>query len=303
MIVAHQHKPKFDHVEIYEGEACLVDEISALASRHFLPFSRSRRHVFASDLRMARPHECSETFELYVLRRGRVDFWFTDDHRRSPLCLCSIQALLLGPNVQYTMRTTDAQPVELNWLRFRLPALRDRQEAGPRCSISARHVITETPDLIDALDRVFSTHRRGLSTHQQDACRAFSDLLVSLGLDDRTFAPLDRHGSLSPTIQQAVRWIDEHRDQKFNVDQVAEHVQIHPARLRQLFAQEVGRSPHDYLTRRRIAFSCELLKDTERSITQIAHELGYSSSQYFATAFRRITGMTPSDYRSASVSR
>jgi AraC-like DNA-binding protein len=39
------------------------------------------------------------------------------------------------------------------------------------------------------------------------------------------------------------------------------------------------------------------LADTNEDITNIAHNLGFSSSQYFATVFRRETGMTPGEYR------
>jgi two-component system response regulator YesN len=52
--------------------------------------------------------------------------------------------------------------------------------------------------------------------------------------------------------------------------------------------------PADYVSRQKVARATDLLRKTGMPVTQIATNLGYSSSQYFATAFRRYTGKTPS---------
>ncbi|MBA4387329.1 MAG: hypothetical protein C0404_05065 [Verrucomicrobia bacterium] len=63
------------------------------------------------------------------------------------------------------------------------------------------------------------------------------------------------------------------------------------------FTKEVGFSPADYILRRRIDIARDLLAGTSTSITEIAFELGFSSSQYFATVFKRYTGLAPRDAR------
>lgn len=54
-------------------------------------------------------------------------------------------------------------------------------------------------------------------------------------------------------------------------------------------------APAEYVLQQRIAAAQQLLADSGKSITEIAYELGFSSSQTFATAFRRITSLRPSD--------
>ena len=67
--------------------------------------------------------------------------------------------------------------------------------------------------------------------------------------------------------------------------------------LHNVFRQEMGMSPKDYLQRLRIKRTSEALSRSDDSITEIAHAAGYASSQYFARVFRKYVGTTPRDYR------
>jgi AraC-like DNA-binding protein len=68
-------------------------------------------------------------------------------------------------------------------------------------------------------------------------------------------------------------------------------------RFRERFLAETGFTPHEYQARAQVQEAKHLLSATELPITDIAFELNYSSSQYFATVFRRLAGITPQAYR------
>jgi AraC-like DNA-binding protein len=59
----------------------------------------------------------------------------------------------------------------------------------------------------------------------------------------------------------------------------------------------MGMAPGAWYTRRRIERAQERLREGGRAITEVAHELGFSSSQHFATVFKRHTGLTPGAWR------
>lgn len=63
------------------------------------------------------------------------------------------------------------------------------------------------------------------------------------------------------------------------------------------FERAVGHAPIDYLIRRRVAAAMALLRESDKTITEIAFETGFSDSNYFARQFRRVNGITPSRYR------
>ena len=63
------------------------------------------------------------------------------------------------------------------------------------------------------------------------------------------------------------------------------------------FKKLTGQSPMDYVIHYRIKIATILLKSTSKSITDIALEVGFSSSNYFTIAFKKITGLTPTEYK------
>ncbi|MBD3242731.1 MAG: helix-turn-helix domain-containing protein [Chitinivibrionales bacterium] len=81
------------------------------------------------------------------------------------------------------------------------------------------------------------------------------------------------------------------------IDEVARQVGISPSRLHAVFKQCLGMTPNDYLQRLRIDTACALLSSTPTPITRIALDLGFTSSQYFATCFRKYVGISPGAYR------
>ncbi len=84
-----------------------------------------------------------------------------------------------------------------------------------------------------------------------------------------------------------------------SVKDIARHVGVSPSRLHGVFKQCLGMTPNDYLQRLRIDTACALLSTTDTTVTRIALDLGFASSQYFATCFRKYTGMSPLAYRRA----
>jgi AraC-like DNA-binding protein len=65
------------------------------------------------------------------------------------------------------------------------------------------------------------------------------------------------------------------------------------------FKQTFGETPHRYLQRRRLERAMALLRETDRPVTEICLEVGFTSLGTFSRTFRRVIGMSPSDYRTA----
>jgi AraC-like DNA-binding protein len=62
-------------------------------------------------------------------------------------------------------------------------------------------------------------------------------------------------------------------------------------------------SPAEYRTRKRVHVAKKLLRESNMPITTISHDLGFASSQYFATVFKNYTGMKPKEYRHSGTAR
>ena len=97
---------------------------------------------------------------------------------------------------------------------------------------------------------------------------------------------------------QVLRYIHRHySDENLSVKKLAEQVFLTPTYLSNLFKQEVGKTIGQYITEVRIERSKELLRDKRFKLYHVAQQVGYSDSNYYAKAFKKQTGCTPSEYR------
>jgi len=82
-----------------------------------------------------------------------------------------------------------------------------------------------------------------------------------------------------------------------DVRAVAAVAYVSPAHFSRSFRDVFGETPHRYLQRRRVERSMFLLRETERSVTDICFDVGFTSLGTFIRTFSRIVGETPSGYR------
>lgn len=82
-----------------------------------------------------------------------------------------------------------------------------------------------------------------------------------------------------------------------NVRAVARVAHVSEAHFIRSFRAVFGETPHRYLQRRRVERSMFLLRETERSVTEICFAVGFTSLGTFSRTFRQVVGETPSGYR------
>jgi AraC-like DNA-binding protein len=82
-----------------------------------------------------------------------------------------------------------------------------------------------------------------------------------------------------------------------DVRTVAAVANISPAHFSRSFRDVFGETPHRYLQRRRVERAMFLLRETDRSVTDICFDVAFTSLGTFSRTFRDIVGETPSDYR------
>jgi AraC-like DNA-binding protein/mannose-6-phosphate isomerase-like protein (cupin superfamily) len=101
----------------------------------------------------------------------------------------------------------------------------------------------------------------------------------------------------SPLISAAINWMETHLEETFTIQNVADAVGLHPSRFHRCFVAEMKQTPAEWHMRQRILTAQKLLKDKNANVTEVALQLGFASSQYFSTVFKKYTGYTPSVYR------
>ena len=80
-------------------------------------------------------------------------------------------------------------------------------------------------------------------------------------------------------------------------ESLAEQLNMGYSNFRRIFREYTGFAPAKYIQEVRLSKVKEAITNTKKPIKQIAYEMGFENEDYFFTAFRRVTGMTPVEYR------
>ena len=101
-------------------------------------------------------------------------------------------------------------------------------------------------------------------------------------------------------MDQAKGYIKAHYGSaELSAKQVADHVGLTPNYFSNVFKQYVGVSFVKYLTGYRMDKAKELLRTTDKTVVEIAEEVGYHNPNYFSAVFHRATGVPPLRFRKA----
>lgn len=106
-------------------------------------------------------------------------------------------------------------------------------------------------------------------------------------------------------IERVVEFLGDQVDNNPSLETLAGVAAISPYHFHRVYRAVTGETPSGTLRRLRLARACSLLKDAGNTVTQIAFDVGYDSSQSFSKAFRSGTGFSPTEIRKnpASLSR
>ena len=89
--------------------------------------------------------------------------------------------------------------------------------------------------------------------------------------------------------------------ERLTLDELSREAGVHPVHLSRVFRKCVGQGIGEYVHRLRVRAACEQILEPEISIAEVSFALGFADQSHFTRAFRRVTGMTPSAFRSQLV--
>jgi AraC-like DNA-binding protein len=247
------------------------------------------------------PHQHWDEIEICFLERGEQTFRVGGlVHRMRG----NDQFFTFPDEVHDTANLPEERGI-LYWLILKL------KPAGNFLGLSA----TQAAWLQDELRRMPTRHFRG----DPDCARILGEM-KDLFVEGRDLPPKLRHyrqlalqalllryltltirasregvqGSASPLMQRLLHYIEGHLHQPVEVPRLAEVARLSPSRCKARFKKEIGVPPAEFWLRKKIERAIVLLKS--RSVTAVAYDLGFSSSQYFATVFKRYTLINPSQF-------
>ncbi|MDJ0734288.1 MAG: AraC family transcriptional regulator [Nostocaceae cyanobacterium] len=111
--------------------------------------------------------------------------------------------------------------------------------------------------------------------------------------------PVYNGGLPQRQLLQVLDYMDAHLDCEIKLADLAQLVDMSQFHFGRLFKQSLGLSPYQYLLQQRVERAKQLLKQTDKSIIDIAFDCGFNSHSHLSRRFRQLTGMTPKAYRAS----
>jgi two-component system, response regulator YesN len=104
-------------------------------------------------------------------------------------------------------------------------------------------------------------------------------------------------GQTSSVIAKVMEFVQKHPEEELGREQLAATVFLNPAYLSRLFRKETGQSLTEYILEVKINHAKQLLEQSNMKVGSVAEAIGYTHFSYFAKIFKKITGLSPHDYR------
>lgn len=110
-----------------------------------------------------------------------------------------------------------------------------------------------------------------------------------------------KKGDKSKYVLEAMDYIGEHYgDPNITVGEIAQSIGISEGHLSHTFKKETDYTLLNYLTRYRIHKAMELLRDCRVKVYEVAQQVGYKDITYFSATFKKVVGISPSEYQDTS---
>ena len=260
------------------------------------------RYRYASAYEGLRLRAHPDGLELCYLARGRQTYRVNNQVYR----LQGGDQYVVFPGEPHDSAGMPEEKSVLYWIFLRLkPARRpllfldaaaSRALRGALLVMPSRHFAAE-PGTRELLEEIFTLLDRPRDKIERLAAASLvlRYLFATLRASHR-----NRRRGPSARIQRSLDHIAAQLGELPTVPQLARLVRLSPSRFKARFREEVGLPPREHVLRHKLAVAQAALRRPGATVTAVAHELGFSSSQYFATVFRRFTGQTPTRFQRES---
>ena len=242
--------------------------------------------------------ELHAAFSLSYVRRGGFTYRYRGDAYEMVA-----GALLIGHPGDEFMCTHDHHDCGDECLSFRLTpetlATLHRDDARARARIWRSGGVPPLPELVvlGELAQAAADHRSDVGVDEIGLLLAarFIDVVSGQRRKTAALSARDRRRAVETAL-----WIDAHAADPVDLETAASQAGLSPFHFLRLFGNAVGVTPHQYLVRARLRRAARLLADADRSITDIALDVGFADLSNFVRTFHRAAGVSPRSFRQAA---
>ncbi|WP_378955930.1 response regulator [Pelosinus sp. sgz500959] len=176
------------------------------------------------------------------------------------------------------------------------PYIMFHDEADNLVVITSIHNLGEWYELSSSLQQLVEEYLQQVVIIAQ---RPLSDLVTCISpVYHELILELNRKASYTPIVLLSQKHIETYYyKEDLSLQNLADTIQISPTYLSRLLKNEIGVSFIDYLIQVRVEKAIQIMSDPTVKLYEVAQRVGYNNQHYFSTAFKKVVGLSPAEYR------
>lgn len=164
------------------------------------------------------------------------------------------------------------------------------------------HGILTSSDRVIILMKQLQDSDRRYHNAQLNNCLC-SAILSEIGCQNVLYRQFSQSNQTTQIFNDIVDFVNYHSSENLTVNAIAGYFNYNPKYLSSFFKEQSGTTLKQYILQVKMDSAKAELSDTNLSISQIAYNVGFSDPHNFSNAFKKITGLSPSEYRESFAKR
>ena len=272
----------------------IPDPVIKTLSRH--PLTRDLYPLAFGHYRRAAGHHMHREHhndDLLILCTEGEAFLSIEDE---PCVVKAGDLVLLPAGAAHRYTAVPENPWTIHWVHYTGPLAVDfRQHMGFTDGIRILHPGRQPRLLVD-FNGLLSVRQTGFRTpglvHVANRLRKLlAAVPLSIG---------ESRQSQQPDLDIIHNFMREHLDERISLGQLADLTGLSATHFATRYRELTGVSPIQHFLHLKVEQACQVLDTTDLSFTQISSQLGYDDNYYFSRLFKKVMGLSPTDYRHTS---
>lgn len=251
-------------------------------------------------------------FEYGVLLSGELDYYIDGQHIR----IRQGDVVFINANTMHMATpVSDLDNVVMFTVSF-LPSLFTGGNEGTMfrkyfqpvlqssvMGFSIEHTTYEGKNIVKLLNEIYDLDDKRTDNYEllciSLISRIWSFTLCYIKEHKHEFIPFRTDHRNEKKAKDIMAYIHKHYAENIRIEDIARNTGISRSECFRSFQRYTNKNPVGYLTEYRLAHAVNLLKETDKSVTQIAMECGFSNSSYFGKIFKKKYAITPSRFKNS----
>ena len=228
--------------------------------------------------------------EIFFVANGSGNFLFRNDIH--PIKAGDL--IIIPPYLEHTEQSIPGMPLEYYVLAIDGIAFQTKETAPSAqifCNFDTRRLIAYL------FAQMYYENKHGRESSEQ-ICQRLLEILILRIMRTRNVVPVPLTTvRMTKECAQIKEYLDTNYAEHITLETLTSLTHMNKYYMAHSFTKFTGMSPIQYLNQRRLETACQLLRDTDYSISDISSQTGFSSQSYFTQIFRKFYGITPVKYR------